>query len=550
VSPQWALPSARAVASARKYPLHQKVVRLSRHADFLVRRHVNQNIGVCGSIGFGKTSLIDTLQYSLWSLGDCGLILCAKPDTAKRAIYIANKCGQGSRVVHVYAGCKWRFDPVSFALVNSGGKIGTDEGMDDLWEMVSIIQRGEASQLSDGFFGPAGKEALNLSVRTIYLATGRFDINQLLQVCRETGGMSEEKIYQNPRQFVIMRMLQHLEEHARPAYREEVQLLRQYFVQQAELSDRTRSSIWVGASVRLAPMVDRGSPIYDLFFGGETNLTPRDIVEKRLLVVIDFPYSQYRNAARAIGVGFKQPLQKYCMNRPDDDFQTPCGIWADESACWLTERMDCEATERGRSARMYHVYSYQSESTLENGYGGGGIGVSRTKALLSNFVVRIMCGQIDAETRKSVEAMIGKTLKPDPQSGGFWARMKRPRNWKEQKQVQQWIPNLGEESLLGLESGKHGYIESYVFKGGTDFRWNGEKVLFVRWHQNRFRWGWLATMLEIVPTARACNGHAWPLDFIYDLKEEGWKGIGFRFLNFLSNGKMYRRQPGGADFHV
>ena len=297
-------------------------------------------------------------------------------------------------------------------------------------------------------------------------------------------------------------------------------------------------------------MVDRGSPIYDLFFGGETNLTPRDIVENRLLVVIDFPYSQYRNAARAIGVGFKQPLQKYCMNRPDDDFQTPCGIWADESACWLTERMDCEATERGRSARMYHVYSYQSESTLENGYGGGAIGISRTKALLSNFVVRIMCGQIDAKTRESVEAMIGRTLKPKREPDTWLTRLKQPRGKKPEKEPQLWIPNMGEESHLGLESGEHGYIESYVFKGGTEFRYNDEKVLFVRWHQNRFRWRWWAGLLEMTPTARVCHRHWSPLDFIYDLKKEGLKGIGFRFLNFLSDGKMYRRQPGGVDFHV
>ena len=71
---------------------------LSRHGDYLRRRNVNQNIGVVGSIGFGKTSLIDTLQFSLWSLGDGGLILCAKPDAAKRAIEIARKCGKGGIV--------------------------------------------------------------------------------------------------------------------------------------------------------------------------------------------------------------------------------------------------------------------------------------------------------------------------------------------------------------------------------------------------------------------------------------------------------------------
>ena len=303
-----------------------------------------------------------------------------------------------------------------------------------------ILHRGEVSrQQSDGFFGPAGKEALNsMTVRTIYLATGKFDIEQVLTICRETGGMSEEKLKQNPRQFLVVRMLEHLEQHAYPRYQREVKKLFQYFMQQAALSDKTRSSIWITASVRLAPMVDEAGPIYDLFFGGEMNITPRDIVEKRLLVVLDFSYAEFRGSARAIGAAFKQSLQKFAMNRPDDDFQVPVGIWADEAACFLTDRMDFEATERGRSARIYHVFSYQSESTLENGYGGGAIGHSRMKTLLGNFVVRIMCGQIDAATRKSVEDMMGRTLKPIREKNTLWTRLKRSdggKNIEKEKEI-------------------------------------------------------------------------------------------------------------------
>jgi hypothetical protein len=101
------------------------------------------------------------------------------------------------------------------------------------------------------------------------------------------------------------------------------------------LSDKTRSSIAISATVRLAPLME--SPLYEMFFSGPSTFTPRDIIDRNLVAIIDVPYSTYQNAARAVGAGWMQATQKTCLLRKGDDSDVPCGIWADEAAVFLTD---------------------------------------------------------------------------------------------------------------------------------------------------------------------------------------------------------------------
>jgi hypothetical protein len=537
-------------ANKKLYRLNKKILRLSRRGDWIRMRDLLRNIAISGSIGSGKTSgPMETFQRACWADGHCGLVLCAKPDTAQKAIQLARAFG--ANYVHIHPESGHHFDPVNFALENSGGKIGTEEALDDLWTMVEIMHRGEVSQSGDNFFVPAGKEALNKSVRLIYLTTGKFNIRQLLQICRETGGMDKAEIERNPDRFLALRMLDHLDKHARAEYRREVADIRSYFMEQAGLSDKTRTSIWITASVRLSPMTDGGSPIYKLFFGGETNITPKDILGKGLLVILDFPYSDFRGAARCIGVGFKQALQKYCLQRKGDESDIPCGIWADESDCWTTQMMDREATSRGRQSRLYHVYTYQAESTLEDGYGGGAVGKSRAKALLSNFIIRVMCAQIDPETRlEGGQKTIGNSLqwtRQISQSETSGSPQMEGTGWsRSESYSQSWMPAFPESFLLGLETGQHGFIEAYVINAGERFRWNKQRYLLVRWYQNHAGWRF-DSLHEQYPTARPWADHPGWFDLWRWARKGEWKTAFYRFMNFWYDGMFRPGKTGGNE---
>jgi hypothetical protein len=245
-----------------------------------------------------------------------------------------------------------------------------------------------------------------------------------------------------------------------------------------------------------------------MFFKRPSNITPRDVINERLWVVLDVPYSLYRSASRAIGAAWKQALQKELMRRPYNEDRPLCGIWQDECACWLTEKMDVEAAERGRASGMYHVNAYQSYSTIVNGYGGGAVGESRAKALLSNFNIHVICGQTDAETRLKDQQMIGSVATPmttrsvngkGGEEGGGWS----------ESTCLQWLPSLPEDWMLGLEHGQNGYVQAFVFAGGRQFNWNAKRWLLVRWPTS-YAWTLWQALTERVPMARGFWGYVSP----------------------------------------
>jgi hypothetical protein len=131
------------------------------------------------------------------------------------------------------------------------------------------------------------------------------------------------------------------------------------------ISDKARSSIAISATVKLGALLEE---IYErMFFGKATNITPpADIIDNRLLAVIDVPFSQYRRAARAIGAAWKSAFQKEIMRRKYNEGRPLGGVWLDEGSIWATD-MDLDATERGRSAGLYHCLSFQAVKTLVTG---------------------------------------------------------------------------------------------------------------------------------------------------------------------------------------
>jgi hypothetical protein len=203
--------------------------------------------------------------------------------------------------------------------------------------------------------------------------------------------------------------------------------------------------------------------------------------------------------------------------------------------------MDIEATERGRSSGLSHSFSFQAVKTLVTGYGGGVVGESKAASLMANFVVNIMANQIDAPTREHDQKMVG-TIKTVVKTWGENWKVGDPVNANQDGGGQsesystQWLPSLPEDWMHGLETGQHGYIQTFVYIGGRTFFWNHKKWLLVRWPRNVRAWNWWKAWREKWPTARPCFGYVSLRDLWEALKrqdEEPFK----RWANFWMGGR-------------
>jgi hypothetical protein len=200
----------------------------------------------------------------------------------------------------------------------------------------------------------------------------------------------------------------------------------------------------------------------------------------------------HRAEARAIGVVFKQALQKSALRRLEEyagreNEMIPTGLWLDECQNWLTD-FDIEALERGRASRTYHVMSYQGLPSLENGYGGGDIGRSKAEALLLNLNNRFICAQTCWKTREANSKLFGQYeifVRSESESENQTkSGMNRGRSVNVSQHLKFIVP---ERAFIGLGKGEGGVVEVIYFAGGDTFAENGRHFLKLRFLQNS--WG-------------------------------------------------------------
>jgi hypothetical protein len=176
----------------------------------------------------------------------------------------------------------------------------------------------------------------------------------------------------------------------------------------------------VTATTKLAPLFN--TPVFEFLLQCEgTEITPDAVLEEGKILVLNFPPIVHRAEARAIGIVFKQALQKSALRRLEEyagreNEMIPTGLWLDECQNWLTD-FDIDALERGRASRMYHVVAFQGLASLENGYGGGDAGRSKAEALLLNLNNRFICAQTCWKTREATQSCLGSTK--------FWSKANR-----------------------------------------------------------------------------------------------------------------------------
>src|SRR5258708_23764590 len=96
-----------------------------------------------------------------------GLILAAKPDSAKQAIKVITEVHRENFIRHVTHRSGHIFKPIEWAMKSSGDNLPLNEALEELWGMLEIIDRGQVSAEAHNFYGPAQKEMLQKVMRIV-----------------------------------------------------------------------------------------------------------------------------------------------------------------------------------------------------------------------------------------------------------------------------------------------------------------------------------------------------------------------------------------------
>jgi type IV secretory pathway TraG/TraD family ATPase VirD4 len=168
------------------------------------------------------------------------------------------------------------------------------------------------------------------------------------------------------------------------------------------LSDKTRSSIALGFTILIRPLVTR--PLRKLF-SSDTNITPEDTFKGKIIIV-DLPIQDFRLAGRVANLAWKYCFQVAVLRRmqPQDrkSYLRPVFLWADEAQNFITE-FDAEFQAVARSAGGCTVYLTQNRESFRRVLGHA----DAVDSLLGNLQAKFFC-QNSGETNEWASKLLGE----------------------------------------------------------------------------------------------------------------------------------------------
>lgn len=537
--------------------LNSPILGFSRKMDMVRERDIYRSIGIDGASGSGKSSgPFETIARACWERRPHqhgALILSAKPNSRMNMVQIARAAGRGDEVI-VSATSGHYFDFVNYAMKHALPGAGIEDALAEVNNAVEAVNRNDGTKGGDEFFMNAGKVLLRSCMTICKAAMGRIDMVAVRRMIQSMPPNFEA--LGRPDQYEAVRMLGLALENRGSRTDIQLEMAVDYMTMEwPNLSRETASSIQVTATTKLAPLFN--TPVFEFLFQCKgTEITPEQILEEGKLVFLDFPPTLHRAEARAIGVVFKQALQKAGLRRLEDyagreNELIPVGIWLDECQNWLTD-FDIEALERGRASRLYHVMAYQGLASLENGYGGGDIGRGKAEALLLNVNLRFICAQTCWKTREANSKLFGQyeiVVTSESESENASPNgVNRGHAVNKSEHLKYVVP---ERAFISLSKGDGGIVETVFFKGGDKFKENGKHYLLVRFRQNSWttRLAWLS---EKRPEAISFVGYVSGKFVVKTFREHGWnegKRVFHHWYKFWTDyvGMVY--ENGGATPH-
>jgi hypothetical protein len=368
--------------------------------------------GVCcfGATGSGKSSgVAKHIAYGYLANDFGGLVLCAKNEERRQWQKWAADCGRTDDLVIFDASAKYRFNFMDWEASQSGGGGGFTINIVGLLDEIGKAVSGRSNHGGgDHKYWEDALHNLNMNLVDLPVLAGLQVSLPLLRSIASTAALSLAQVEDAKwrENSVCAKILQEADAAIRKADGEtqaDFEESRTYWMQDfPALSDRTRSSIMLGFTILIRPLVTR--PLRALF-SSSTNVKPEDTFNGKIIIV-DLPVQDYRLAGRVANLAWKHCFQVAVMRRTPpiapDAYLRPVFLWADEAQNFITEQ-DSEYQAVARSAGGCTVYLTQNRESYRRVLGNA----DAVDSLLGNLQAKFFC-QNSGETNEWAAKLLGE----------------------------------------------------------------------------------------------------------------------------------------------
>lgn len=394
-----------------------------------------------GGSGAGKTSGIGNavLKEALHS-GCGGFFTCAKAGEGERLKKIIIAAGREDDLVYFSSRSNLFFNPLRYEQIRDGEGAG-----ETLPIVASIINSytvgrsfyGQGSSSNEAFWEEAMKRLLGTCIDLLKLAdeeitffnirkiivsafteeqvvnyqkllrerqNSDITIEALAEIENELNNIVEEK-------FCLQCLLKAFEREKDDEEKYTYGRISSYFYQEfAFLGDKTRSSIEEHVFGLLEPFM---SGILRKYFTSKISdeLRPELIYKQRKLIVCDFSVKEF-GISSVYGTCMLKYAVQTCLERrkPEQDgYTTPVLLYSDEAQYFINPIYDTAFQMTARESRVITCYITQSLHNYVISFGGSHA-MSKAKALMACFGLKVFHASTDFETNKMASDIIGHKI--------------------------------------------------------------------------------------------------------------------------------------------
>lgn len=390
------------------------LLRFSDHeADCWTLRDAYEGCQIFGRSGSGKSSGSgQAIAKSFLRAGMGGIVMCAKEDEADWWERYASDCGRSDDIIRFNGSGRWRFNFLEYSMQRDDipADVLASNMVSVLQTVIEVASRGSGlttGSRGDVFWEKSAKTYLTMAVDTLYAATGRVRLSEIMELIN-TAPKSPEQMKEEGWQESSFFLEIWTEIFATDGGRNKLsdsdyKLLDQFWLNEfPNAPEKTRGGVLATLRADLNPLL-RGQ-MHDIF-STHTNLVP-EMTHDGAIILLDFPTETWDETGTMAQIIFKYLWMRSTRRRKKSDDTRPVFYWADECAQFLSG-YDAQFQSVCRSAKVCSVLLTQN---LPSFYAriGGDQPEHTVNELMGNLRTKIFHNNDDVNTNKWATDLIGK----------------------------------------------------------------------------------------------------------------------------------------------
>ena len=455
--------------------------------DLTVRDLVSGGILGLGRTSAGKTSAMKSIAKAILRFRNSAiLVLCAKVGEADDWVRYCKETGREQDIIRFGVDQPARFNQVGYE-ADRGAVDCTQQIVRFTSELRSVLlNESEGGGGDSGYWRKQDERGIGHAVTVLRVAGQSITPQSIHDVIMSAPVSAAELASDEWAEWPCNQALRAAHYAAKtPIQEHDFNLARDYLTREwVSMSDRTRASILVGTIGTLTAM---NTGLCRELFANYSNITPKEAIENRKIVIIDLPPDDYGDTGRIANVGWKYHWQREVLRRQISDDSPIAVIWGDEASMWVSPS-DTAYLSRCRSYKGCMIYLCQSLDAF-HAVMPGEKGKSSIEAMLANFSHRLIFALGDMTTATWAAELCGKVLQLFSGGGTQFGELKpfsqdRPTYSSSINEQYAYLIQPG-RFLNGFRTGGPGngfIVDALLMRSGEAFS-NGHPIIKVAFDQ-------------------------------------------------------------------